>query len=89
MARNHYMSKEDKDPVECTLFYMALRKKNVLLGLWKLVPSHPEQASMIKFLSNDFNEERWQKAAVKNAYALLGKYVFYFCIYGSSNRFTL
>ncbi|KAI8852007.1 RAVE complex protein Rav1 C-terminal, partial [Chytridium lagenaria] len=73
IARNLYMSKEDKDPVDCSLFYILLRKKNVLFGLWKLASSHPEQNAMIKFLANDFTEDRWQKAAAKNAYALLGK----------------
>ncbi|ORY37104.1 WD40 repeat-like protein [Rhizoclosmatium globosum] len=73
IARNHYMAKEDKDPVDCALFYICLKKKNVLLGLWKLASSHPEQGAMLKFLANDFAEERWQKAAVKNAFALLGK----------------
>lgn len=28
---------------------------------------------MALFFSNDFAEERWRKAALKNAYALLGK----------------
>ncbi|KAJ3020012.1 UNVERIFIED_CONTAM: hypothetical protein HDU68_010402 [Siphonaria sp. JEL0065] len=73
IARNHYMAKEDKDPVDCSLFYICLKKKTVLLGLWKLASSHPEQGAMLKFLANDFSEDRWQKAAVKNAFALLGK----------------
>ncbi|KAI9344199.1 RAVE protein 1 C terminal-domain-containing protein [Zopfochytrium polystomum] len=72
-ARNQYMGKEDRDPVDCSLFYITLKKKNVLLGLWKLATNHPEQGAMVKFLGNDFAEERWQKAAVKNAFALLGK----------------
>ena len=28
---------------------------------------------MLKFLSNDFDQERWKVAALKNAYALLSK----------------
>ena len=28
---------------------------------------------MSQFFSHDFKEERWRKAALKNAYALLGK----------------
>lgn len=28
---------------------------------------------MSTFFSNDFTQERWRKAALKNAYALLGK----------------
>jgi len=67
------MSNEDKNPIDCSLFYLALRKKNVLLGLWKLATTHPEQAAMLKFLVNDFTQERWKSAALKNAFALLGK----------------
>ncbi|KAI8913148.1 RAVE protein 1 C terminal-domain-containing protein [Powellomyces hirtus] len=74
IARNQYMGKDDtRNPVDCSLFYIALRKKNVLLGLWKLASSHPEQAAMLRFLANDFEEERWKSAALKNAFALLGK----------------
>ena len=73
LARNQYMQEDKRDPVDCSLFYLALRKKNVLLGLWKLASSHPEQAMMLKFLSNDFEQERWKIAAQKNAFALLGK----------------
>lgn len=74
IARNQYMGKDDtRNPVDCSLFYMALRKKNVLLGLWKLANAHPEQVAMLRFLNNDFEEERWKSAALKNAFALLGK----------------
>ena len=30
MAKNQYMSKEERDPVDCSLFYLALNKKKVL-----------------------------------------------------------
>jgi hypothetical protein len=75
IARNIYLSKptESRDPVDCTLFYLALRKKNLLEGLWKTASSHKEQAAMKKFLANDFTDPRWQRAASKNAFALLGK----------------
>ncbi|KAJ3123058.1 regulator of (H+)-ATPase in vacuolar membrane [Nowakowskiella sp. JEL0407] len=73
IARTTYMGKDDKDPIECSLWYLAMRKKNVLLGLWRLAQNHPEQPMMVKFLANDFSEERWQKAALKNAFVLLGK----------------
>ncbi|KAJ3091060.1 regulator of (H+)-ATPase in vacuolar membrane [Quaeritorhiza haematococci] len=73
MARNQYMAKEDRDPIDCSLLYMALRKRNVLLGLWKLANAHPEQSVMVRFLANDFSQDKWQKAAVKNAFVLLGK----------------
>jgi hypothetical protein len=73
VARNHYMSKEERDPTDCSLFYMALRKKKLLLGLWRTANTHREQAIMLKFLINDFTEPKWKTAALKNAYALLGK----------------
>ncbi|KAJ3225333.1 regulator of (H+)-ATPase in vacuolar membrane [Clydaea vesicula] len=47
------------------------------IGLWlknsDSLVGHPEQQMMIKFLGNDFREEKWKKAALKNAFALLGK----------------
>lgn len=75
IARNTYLSKsnDERDPVDCTLFYLALRKKNLLEGLWKTASGHKEQAVMKKFLANDFSDPRWQRAASKNAFALLGK----------------
>lgn len=75
IARNIYLSKsaEARDPVDCTLYYLALRKKNLIEGLWKTTSSHKEQATMKKFLANDFTDPRWQRAASKNAFALLGK----------------
>lgn len=74
IARNIYLSKtEYRDPVDCTLFYLALRKKNLLQGLWNTASYHKEQSAMKKFLANDFNDPRWQRAASKNAFALLGK----------------
>ncbi|KAI8988974.1 RAVE protein 1 C terminal-domain-containing protein [Pilobolus umbonatus] len=74
IARNIYLSKAyDRDPVDCTLFYFALRKKTIVQGLWKTTSHHKEKAAMIKFLANDFSDPRWQRAASKNAFALLGK----------------
>ncbi|KAF9420312.1 regulator of (H+)-ATPase in vacuolar membrane [Podila epigama] len=73
IARNQYMGKDEKDPVACTLFYIALRKKKLLLGLWRTCQSHPEQGKMLSFLANDFELDRWKTAALKNAFALLGK----------------
>ncbi|TID15812.1 hypothetical protein CANINC_004341 [Pichia inconspicua] len=63
-----------KDPTTCSIFYLTLKKKNVLLGLWKNSFGHPERDKMVKFLSNDFTEKRWKMAAMKNAYVLLGKH---------------
>jgi hypothetical protein len=74
IARNIYLAKTDyRDPVDCSLFYLALRKKNLLQGLWNTAAYHNEQKAMKKFLANDFNDPRWKTAASKNAFALLGK----------------
>lgn len=71
-----YQFSELRDPLGVILLiYLALRKKQILLGLWKTV-LHPEKTKMVKFLSNDFAQERWRLAANKNAYALLGKHRF-------------
>ncbi|TGZ83117.1 WD40 repeat-like protein [Ascodesmis nigricans] len=74
VARNHYTRTDEKDPVECSLYYLALRKKKVLTGLWRVASWHREHASTLKFLSNNFDEPRWRTAALKNAYALLAKH---------------
>ncbi|OJJ49980.1 hypothetical protein ASPZODRAFT_13084 [Penicilliopsis zonata CBS 506.65] len=73
VARNEYTKTEEKNPIDCTLFYLALKKKNILQGLWRMASWHREQAATLRLLSNDFREARWKTSALKNAYALLGK----------------
>ena len=73
IARNEYMAGDARDPVACSLFYFALGKSKLVHGLWRQAAWHKEQSVMLKFLSNNFNEPRWQTAALKNAYALLSK----------------
>ncbi|KAH8550546.1 RAVE protein 1 C terminal-domain-containing protein [Umbelopsis sp. PMI_123] len=73
IARNTYLSQDDKDPVSSTLYYLALGKKSLVHTLWRSASHHKEQKAMLKFLANDFRETRWQTAASKNAFALLGK----------------
>ncbi|KAL8670977.1 MAG: hypothetical protein Q9168_004508 [Polycauliona sp. 1 TL-2023] len=73
IARNEYTKTDEKNPIDCSLFYLALKKKNVLLGLWRMAAWNREQASTQRLLSNNFQEARWKTAALKNAYALLGK----------------
>ncbi|KAJ1676852.1 regulator of (H+)-ATPase in vacuolar membrane, partial [Spiromyces aspiralis] len=72
LARDIY-SLNDRDPSSCGMFFLALKKPRVLFGLWKMAHGHPEQAKMVRFLSNDFSLPRWKTAANKNAFALLGK----------------
>ncbi len=73
VARNQYMSGDDRDPTACCLFYFALGKVKLVHGLWKQAAWHPEQQAMLKFLSNDFDDPRWRTAALKNAFALMSK----------------
>jgi hypothetical protein len=73
VARNEYTKTEEKNPIDCSLFYIALKKKNILQGLWRMASWHREQAATQRLLANDFQEPRWKTAALKNAYALLGK----------------
>ena len=73
IARNQYMLGEERDPTKCCLFYFALGKVRLVQGLWRQAAWHPESNLMLKFLSNDFEQARWRTAALKNAYALLGK----------------
>lgn len=67
------MKNDEKNPVDCTLLYLSMKRKNVLLKLWESAAGHPEQAAMLKFLGNDFSDERWRTAASKNAYVLLSR----------------
>lgn len=76
IARNHYTRTDEKNPIDCSLYYLALKKKNVLMGLWRMAGWNREQGSTQKFLGNNFAEQRWKTAALKNAYALLGKHRF-------------
>ncbi|KAL5114044.1 regulator of (H+)-ATPase in vacuolar membrane [Pleosporales sp. CAS-2024a] len=73
IARNEYTKTEEKNPVDCALYYLALRKKAVLCGLWRMASWSREQGATSRLLANNFNEERWKTAALKNAYALMGK----------------
>ncbi|KAM7285267.1 dmX-like protein 2 [Ixodes scapularis] len=60
------------NPLDAALFYMALKKKNILAGLFRSV----SDKRMSDFFQNNFVQDRWRKAALKNAYVLLGKQQF-------------
>uniref|UniRef100_A0A3Q2ZV78 Dmx-like 2 n=1 Tax=Kryptolebias marmoratus TaxID=37003 RepID=A0A3Q2ZV78_KRYMA len=60
----------NNDPLDAALFYLAMKKKAVLWGLFRL-SQHDEK--MTQFFKNNFSEDRWRKAALKNAFSLLGK----------------
>ncbi|ANB15976.1 Rav1p [Sugiyamaella lignohabitans] len=74
LARNYFGADEKRDPVTCSLYYLALRRKQILIGLWRTASWHKEQQKTIQLLSRDFTDDRWKSAARKNAFALLGKH---------------
>uniref|UniRef100_A0A8D0L678 Dmx like 2 n=1 Tax=Sphenodon punctatus TaxID=8508 RepID=A0A8D0L678_SPHPU len=59
----------NNDALDAALFYLAMKKKAVVWGLFR--SQHDEK--MTTFFSHNFTEDRWRKAALKNAFALLGK----------------
>jgi hypothetical protein len=73
IARNEYTKTEEKNPVDCSLYYLALRKKPVLVSLWRIATWSREQGPTHRLLTNNFTEARWKTAALKNAYALLSR----------------
>ncbi|KAH9813671.1 RAVE protein 1 C terminal-domain-containing protein [Melampsora americana] len=72
-SQNNVTREVTRDPAACSVFYMALRKKRLLLGLWRVAYGHPDRPHMLKFLANDFDEPRWKTAAQKNAFALISR----------------
>lgn len=73
VARCQYTKGEDRDPSACSILYFALGKQKLVLGLWKQAYWHPDQKKMLQFLANDFTQDRWRSAALKNAFALLSQ----------------
>ncbi|XP_063310187.1 dmX-like protein 1 isoform X1 [Pelobates fuscus] len=59
----------NSDPLDAAIYYLAMKKKAVIWGLYR----SQRDAKMTQFFGNNFNEERWRKAALKNAFSLLGK----------------
>ncbi|EGV63156.1 regulator of (H+)-ATPase in vacuolar membrane [Yamadazyma tenuis] len=72
IAKNEFNNERDPSGI-VSLLYMALNKKNILVGLWRTT-SHKERQKILAFLAHDFTQNRWQVAAMKNAFALLGKH---------------
>jgi hypothetical protein len=58
-----------QDPLDAAIYYLAMKKKNLVWGLFR----NKRDERMTTFFSNNFAENRWRKAALKNAFALLGK----------------
>nr|XP_061804527.1 dmX-like protein 1 [Nerophis lumbriciformis] len=61
------------DPLDVAIFYLAMKKKAVVWGLYR----SQKNAKMTEFFRNNFSEDRWRKAALKNAFSLLGKQRFH------------
>uniref|UniRef100_H0V8U1 Dmx like 1 n=1 Tax=Cavia porcellus TaxID=10141 RepID=H0V8U1_CAVPO len=57
------------DPLDAAIFYLAMKKKAVIWGLYR----SQKDTKMTQFFGHNFEEERWRKAALKNAFSLLGK----------------
>ncbi|KAM6150367.1 dmX-like protein 1 isoform 6-T6 [Erethizon dorsatum] len=57
------------DPLDAAIFYLAMKKKAVIWGLYR----SQKDTRMTQFFGHNFEEERWRKAALKNAFSLLGK----------------
>ncbi len=75
-----------QDPLDAALYYIAMKKKSVVWGLYR----SRRDEKMTAFFANNFSEDRWRKAALKNAFALLGKQRFdhavaFFLLAGSLN----
>ena len=73
VGRAEYTKTDDRNPVNASLYYLALRKKSVLQGLWRVCVGNREKENTVKLLSRNFNEPKWKQTALKNAYALLSK----------------
>lgn len=61
-----------KDPFDCLLLYVALKRTGVLSTMFKMA----KKEKVAQFLLNDFTDERWQTAAMKNAYSLIKQRLF-------------
>ena len=59
----------NNDPLDAAIFYLAMKKKALLVALFKTV----KDTRMTDFFKNDFTQSKWQSAALKNAFVLLGK----------------
>ncbi|WKY17140.1 hypothetical protein Q1695_001621 [Nippostrongylus brasiliensis] len=64
---------QNQDPMDSSLYYLALKKKNILTHLFKTV----RDQQMADFFTQDFNTEHWKKVAAKNAFVLMSKQRFH------------
>ncbi|KAF7188483.1 Regulator of V-ATPase in vacuolar membrane protein 1 [Pseudocercospora fuligena] len=78
LGQTSYRSSQPPDPVNASIYYLALHKKATLLALWRIATWHREQRTTANFLKRDFNQAEAKTAAKKNAYALMGKRRFHY-----------
>ncbi|XP_075155148.1 rabconnectin-3 alpha [Haematobia irritans] len=67
LAKCAYQLKND--PLDAAIYYLAMKKKSIVWGLFR----SKRDEKMTQFFANNFGEDRWRKAALKNAFVLLGK----------------
>ncbi|KAH8272248.1 hypothetical protein KR044_013165 [Drosophila immigrans] len=67
LAKCAYQLKQD--PLDAAIYYLAMKKKSLVWGLFR----SKRDEKMTTFFGNNFAEDRWRKAALKNAFVLLGK----------------
>lgn len=67
LAKCAYQLKQD--PLDAAIYYLAMKKKSLVWGLFR----SRRDEKMTAFFGNNFAEDRWRKAALKNAFVLLGK----------------
>lgn len=67
LAKCAYQLKQD--PLDAAIYYLAMKKKSIVWGLFR----SKRDEKMTQFFANNFAEDRWRKAALKNAFVLLGK----------------
>ena len=65
LAKSRFAVKND--PLDAAMFYLALNKKSVLKHLFRTGGN----TMMYDFFANNFSEDRWKRAAKKNAFKLM------------------
>ncbi|WFD05059.1 regulator of (H+)-ATPase in vacuolar membrane [Malassezia vespertilionis] len=78
VARASYTSADNADPVQSTLFYLALGRLSTVRSMWRRAVGHPDKDRMTRLLANDFSVKRWRVAAQKNAFVLMSQRRFQF-----------
>lgn len=64
---------DERNPVDCSLYYLALDKKAILQSLWRRTVGVKEKENTLKLLARDFKDPKAKATALKNAYALLSR----------------